>query len=697
MIAGRPRKIVGDQYDNAQDLLEALIEILQPPERLTVSQAAEKYRWLNNPGAYTGPFKVNKVKYTQEVMDTLNSRDHTAAIFVAPAQSAKTEILLNWLTHSVICDPADMIIYQTANSVARDFSRRRIDRLHRHSEEVGKRLLPRGDADNTFDKFYRSGMMLTLSWPTINELSGRPVGRVGLTDYDRMPLNIDGEGSPFDLGRKRTTTFGSAAMTFAESSPGYSVADHTWVPKTPHEAPPAPGILSLYNRGDRRLWYWECIHCHEWFEPRFSLMKWHESKDLVEAAETAWLECPKCRGHIEQNLKQELNESGLWLPDGMRIVDGTVVGNRKKSDIASFWLKGPAASFQRWESLVLNYLKAEEEYERTKDQNALRTTVNTDQGEPYYERGIGNQRSPEDLAALAEDYGTDEPSVPPEVRFLTATIDVQKNSFEVQVQGVTAPFADGTRCDHIVIDRFAIKKSVRKDEDGERYLIKPHAYAEDWDLITEQVIKKAYPIADESGRRMGVKWVACDSGGKKGATTNAYAYWLRLRRDGMGAKFILVKGTGSPAAPRTNLTYPDSNRKDRKAAARGEIPVLLIQTDKMKDELDGMLERAQPGGMVRFSSFLPDTFYRELTVEVKNLHGKWENPRKLRQESWDLLVYHLAVCDLKKIEHINWDKPPPWADDIDNNSLVTKLKGEMPFESERKSDYSLSKLADALG
>ena len=29
-------------------------ESIRPPERLTVSETAEKYRWLNVPGAYTG-------------------------------------------------------------------------------------------------------------------------------------------------------------------------------------------------------------------------------------------------------------------------------------------------------------------------------------------------------------------------------------------------------------------------------------------------------------------------------------------------------------------------------------------------------------------------------------------------------------------------------------------------------------------
>ena len=43
--------------------------------------------------------------------------------------------------------------------------------------------------------------------------------RVLLTDYDRMPDDVDGEGSPFDLARGRTRTFGSRAYVVAESSP----------------------------------------------------------------------------------------------------------------------------------------------------------------------------------------------------------------------------------------------------------------------------------------------------------------------------------------------------------------------------------------------------------------------------------------------------------------------------------------------
>jgi phage terminase large subunit GpA-like protein len=593
-----------------------------------------------------------------------------------------------------------MILYQTSQSVARDFSRRRVDRLHRHSPEVGKRVMRRSDADNTFDKHYTSGMIYTLSWPTINELSGRPVGRVALTDYDRMPPDIDGEGSPFDLARKRTTTFGSFAMTFVESSPGYSVTAPNWMPQSKHDAPPAPGILSLYNRGDRRRWYWPCPHCGEYYEPSFGLLKWPDSKDIMECAEGAQMMCPHCGTLTAPSHKYDLNLQGKWLAEGQTILPGgKIQGTPIRSDIASFWLKGPAASFASWQTLVSNYLKAEEEFSRTGSQDALRSTVNTDQGEPYFERGMGSSRAPEDLKARAEDIG-DDPMVPADVRFLLATIDVQANRWEVQVHGVVPPPGEGGQPDVMVIDRFPIIKSKRVDDDGEHYWVKPGTYIEDWDLITEQVLQRTYPLADGSGRRMMIKLTGCDSGGKKGVTSAAYAYWRNLRKEGLGARFLLVKGSGEPSAPRIQLIYPDSgnSRKGKRELAKGEIPVLMIQTDKVKDQLDNMLDRITPGGMIRFSDVLDDNFYTELTVEQKDMKGKWVNPRKYRNESWDLMVYVLALMSHLRVEYLDWDNPPGWAADWDKNDMIVGEQEENRFETKKKEEYKdLKSLAELLG
>lgn len=700
--------------------LEALVvqaaAAARPPERLTVSQAAEKYRFLNNPGSYVGPLKNDMTPYLIEPMDTLQSLDFTGMVFAGPAQCAKTEMVMNWLTYSAVCDPADMMIVQTTNTTARDFSMRRVDRMHRHSPEVGKLLIHGKQGDNVFDKHYQSGMMLTLSWPAINELSGKPIPRGWLTDYDRMPEDINGEGSAFDLARKRGTTFGRHAMWAAESSPGFAIENPKWQRKTPHEAPPTRGILALYNKGDRRRWFWDCVQCHGKFEPTFELLDWPDTTDKMEAAEAAVLKCPHCDTVYHHNPvgdmpgKHDMNRGGRWIKDGMLWRrDGSITGNSTRSTIASFWLKGVAAAFSDWKTLVFNYLAAEEEYESNGSEESLKTTINTDQGEAYLPKSMANDRVPETIKARAKPLGTK--VVPDGVRFIIATVDVQKNRFVVQVHGIAL------NKDVYVIDRFEVKKSKRVDEDGERKWVNPGAYPEDWKLLAEEVLLKTYPLGDDSGRQMAIKLVLCDSGGKEGTTANAYQFvrWLRSPDDveegdtkdeatyrweaGMAGRFMLVKGASTKNAPRVAVSYPDSQRKDRAAGARGEIPVLMLNVNTLKDSVDHRLDRTEAGGRFVFADWLPDTFYAELTVEVKHPVKGWINPKSYRNESWDLLAYCLAglLTPMIGIERWNLEEPPSWAEDWDHNDLVFNPEVvQKPFEAKKKSGVTLEELAKAL-
>lgn len=223
---------------------------------------------------------------------------------------------------------------------------------------------------------------------------------------------------------------------------------------------------------------------------------------------------------------------------------------------------------------------------------------------------------------------------------------------------------------------------------------------------------------DGSGRRMGIKLTVCDSGGKEGVTTNAYDFvrWLRRGDDpetdtsgeqgdylwepGLAQRFLLVKGASVRTAPRVAVSFPDSQRKDRSAGARGEIPVLMMNTDLLKDTLDKMLDRTEPGGgRINFPDWLDDNFFTELTVEVKDPNKGWLNPRKYRNESWDLLVYYLAASLTKLIglEHLNWDNPPGWAEEWDENDLVfDPVAQEKPFASEAKPKRNLANLATNL-
>lgn len=689
-------------FDSIEQIVQETAASVRPPERLTVAEAAEKYRKLNNPGAYVGPWLNDTAPYLVEPMNELNSHKFTAEIFVGPAQSGKTDLFLNWMMHTALCDPADMMLIEKSQANARDFSITRLNRLYRHTPQVGECRTPGRQMQNVYDTQFKAGWILRLAWPTINELTGKAIPRLWLTDYDRMPQDVDGEGSPFDLARKRATTYRSFGMCVAESSPGFVVEAANFLAGTPHQAPPTIGILSLYNRGDRRRWYWKCVACKTAFEPDFNLIDYPDTKDDMEAAELATLHCPKCGqvyGHDTDNQhkvpgKYEMNNSGRWVKDNMTwMEEGSIMGDPIRSDIASFWLKGPAAAFVTWRELVLKYKQAMREFETTGSQEALKTTINADQGLPYTMRGIGKERLPEELKNRAVELG--EKVVPEGVRFLLACVDIQAHSFVVQIHGF------GVERDVWVVDRFDIRKSERVDEDGERYWVKPGAYPEDWRLLVEQVINKTYPLADGSGRRMQIKYTFSDSGGNEEITHNAYEFyrWLRDKHgENLNRRFLLVKGSAIKSAPRVRVAFPDSDRKDRRAAARGEVPVLEINSDMIKDQVNQMLNRTDPlGGYVSFPDWLPDSFYTEMTAEQRTPKG-WVNPKRHRNESWDLLCYAIAgsLCQHIHIEHINWASPPNWAAGWDTNVLITSEGESKRFAKTEKPNYSLSKLAESL-
>lgn len=677
------------KYEKLVDIFHEITELLKPPDRLTVSQAAEKYRYINNPGSYVGPYKNDMAPYLVEIMDVLTSNEHTGCAFVKPVQCGGTEVTLSWASYSTIVDPADMLMFHPTQSTCRDFSVRRLDKTIRNTPEMKGRMVPRRDANNKFDKLFRAGVILTLAWPSPAETAGRPVGRQSISDLDRIPDDIGGEGNVFDLVTRRGTTFGKRSMTYGESTPGKEPHDLSWSPdpKKPHELPPCTGVVQVYNRGDRRRWFWPCLDCDEYFRPTFDLFVYDDEGTPDERGSSVLMSCPHCGSLHGPEKKVSMNRKGLWVKEGQTVdSEGNIVGEGLKSSIASFHLTGPAAGFASWPNMVTTYIRAEEEFERTGSQESLKVFYNTDLGDVYFPRGIDQLRTPEDLMNKAEDLG--DMVIPEDVRFLVACVDVQKSHFVVQVHGI-APGAD-----IYIVDRFNIYKSERFDEDGDRQYLKPASYLEDWDTLTNQVLLKRYRLCDGSGY-MSVKAMAYDTGGLKGVTTNAYKYYRNMRKEGLSVRLFPIKGSSSAIAPRAVTRYPDSGRSSAKEEARGEIPVLTLNTNLIKDNIDTMLDREDAGGgMIHFPDWLPENFYAELCAEIRNEKGKWENPKKRRNEAFDLVGYCKGVLIKLGVERLNWDDPPIWADVWANNPLVTE-EDQQPFKNKSKID--LKSLAEKLG
>ncbi|EFI6375591.1 phage terminase large subunit family protein [Escherichia coli] len=635
--------------------------ILRAPRRMRVADAVAQYMRVPMGAGNSVPWDPLVAPYVIEPMNCLASREYDAVIFVGPARTGKTIGLIDgWVIYNVICDPADMLIIQMTEEKAREHSKKRLARTFRVSPEVVSRLSPNKNDNNVYDRTFLAGNYLKIGWPSVNIMSSSDYKCVALTDYDRFPEDIDGEGDAFSLASKRTTTFMSSGMTLVESSPGRDVKDVKWRRTSPHEAPPTTGILSLYNRGDRRRWYWPCPHCGEYFQPCGDVVAgFRDIADPVLASEAAYIQCPSCSGRIMPEQKRELNGRGVWLRDGESInADGSRYGDPRRSRIASFWMEGPAAAYQTLSQLVYKLLAAEQEYETTGSEETLKTVINTDWGLPYLPRASMEQRKSELLEQRAEPVPSR--SVPDGVNFLVATVDVQAGRhrrFVVQVTGY------GSRGERWIIDRYNITQSLRGDSDGESQRIDPASYPEDWDVLLTDVFHKSWPLASDSSQQMRLMAMAVDSGGEDGVTDNAYKFWRRCRRDGLGKRIYLFKGDSIRRAKLITRTFPDNTgRTGRRAQAAGDVPLWLLQTDALKDRVNNALWRDSPGpGYVHFPDWLGSWFYDELTYEERSSDGKWSKPGRGANEAFDLMVYAEALVILHGYEKIRWPDAPEWA------------------------------------
>ncbi|EON1522050.1 phage terminase large subunit family protein [Escherichia coli] len=635
--------------------------ILRAPRRMRVADAVAQYMRVPMGAGNSVPWDPLVAPYVIEPMNCLASREYDAVIFVGPARTGKTIGLIDgWVIYNVICDPADMLIIQMTEEKAREHSKKRLARTFRVSPEVVSRLSPNKNDNNVYDRTFLAGNYLKIGWPSVNIMSSSDYKCVALTDYDRFPEDIDGEGDAFSLASKRTTTFMSSGMTLVESSPGRDVKDVKWRRTSPHEAPPTTGILSLYNRGDRRRWYWPCPHCGEYFQPCGDVVAgFRDIADPVLASEAAYIQCPSCSGRILPEQKRELNGRGVWLRDGESInADGSRYGDPRRSRIASFWMEGPAAAYQTLSQLVYKLLTAEQEYETTGSEETLKTVINTDWGLPYLPRASMEQRKSELLEQRAEPVPSR--SVPDGVNFLVATVDVQAGRhrrFVVQVTGY------GSRGERWIIDRYNITQSLRGDSDGESQRIDPASYPEDWDVLLTDVFHKNWPLASDPSQQMRLMAMAVDSGGEDGVTDNAYKFWRRCRRDGLGKRIYLFKGDSIRRAKLITRTFPDNTgRTGRRAQAAGDVPLWLLQTDALKDRVNNALWRDSPGpGYVHFPDWLGSWFYDELTYEERSSDGKWSKPGRGANEAFDLMVYAEALVILHGYEKIRWPDAPEWA------------------------------------
>ena len=319
-------------------------------------------------------------------------------------------------------------------------------------------------------------------------------------------------------------------------------------------------------------------------------------------------------------------------------------------------------------------------------------------GAAYQPIAMENRLTANELRDSAWDFG--EFVVPKGVLYLIANIDTQKWKWVVDVQGV------GVDNQRWIIDRFDVTDSERKTDDNDGLaFVQPATYAEDWDRITDAVLRKRYPLADGTGT-MAIHHTVCDMQGVDGVTENAYRYAKKLKYEmGLGESFTLLRG--ERPNPRTNqplIRVAELDKTSRSAVnARvvGKLTFVRVNTTVAKDVVAGQLRRTEQGAnYINFSKYLPDEVYGECTVEVR-LDKGWDNPLRKRNEEWDLLAY--GIVNIKIIaqrlhgKQLNWSNPPTFALPWSENSNVVLTQQDPNTKKQATQQSKVDKLLQLRG
>ncbi|MFN3614679.1 MAG: terminase gpA endonuclease subunit [Rubrimonas sp.] len=638
-------------FNDAWQCLRAALDAIAPPVRVPVSSTAT--RRAVNVGAYWKQWDNDAAPYMREPADATASRRFKMAVFVGPARSLKTQgLVINPIVHAILAAPRLVHVVHVTQTTAQRFSEEDLGPTIANSPELAARLR----LDNVLTKTFAGGARVTIGWPVAAHARGRTIPLVILTDAEAMPENVDGEGDPVALFAKRTQTLGSAGMTVVESSPAKPILDADFKPETPHQAPPAKGIASLFNEGTRGRWYWRCPECAEPFRPEWEQLRYDASLPAGEAGEGAVMTCPHCGGWTEARHKAELNRRGFWLHETRGAELTELGGDVRPGGVASWWLPGPAAALTTYAELVQRYEAARRKFEETGDETALQTAVNVDLGRSYLSQA---KRRAEGLSvpalkalATADPWGV----CPAGTAFVLVAVDVQSGRFAVQVEAWRRGMA------RTMVARFDLTQPPpAAPRAGERAL-DPGRYLEDWGVL-DALFAMSWPVAGGS-HRLRAAAIVCDSAGEPGVTDRAFAYWRAARR-AHGERFRLVKGWGGFNRQRAHERAPETaHQKKGRARRRVARDVLVINAgvDRLKDELLASLLRVDDGpGAYRIPRAAPDDVLAEFCAEARDNDGWSKKPGQKRNEALDLAAYSLALAVTIGAEKIDWSRPPAWA------------------------------------
>ena len=386
-MAARRKKIEVTKYQ-----WEAL-QFLRPPEQLTVSEWAEKYRMLDSKSsAMPGPWSNDITPYLTGVMDEFNNYETEKIIFVKPTQIGGTEALQNMIGYIVMQDPSPTMIVYPTDTLAKSVSENRLQPMLKATPEIAKKF----DENSSLLELQFDSMYISLTGSNSpSGLASKPIRFLMMDEVDKYPGASSKEADPIKLATERTKTFHNKKI-YITSTPTLKTG-HIWKEKEAADI--------------EKHFFVPCPHCGEYIEFKFQNIRFPDDEGMsyADRAEFATYVCQECGCLITDNDKHNMLKLGEWR---------TVRHNTKYVRNVAFWINTLYSPFVRWSDIAKEFLISKD------DPEDLQNFVNSWLAEAWEDTKLKTS------AELVLERQTELPAyvVPQWTKLLTAGVDVQENS-----------------------------------------------------------------------------------------------------------------------------------------------------------------------------------------------------------------------------------------------------------------------------
>jgi len=545
----------------------------KPPERLTISEWACKYRELGKLSAITGLYSLEMTPFWGPIMDRCGSPDIDQVVVCGPAQSGKTVAIVENVTgYYIHQDPSSIMIVLADEDTAYFISEEKIAPLFKDSAALSylydKKTFNKGEIGT------HNGSHVDFAWASsVAKLATKPERIVICDEVDKPGYSKKSkEAGAISLARERTASYPD----------GYYKHIFTSTPTTPKS-----NIIVLLEQSDVIYdWHvpcpycgqfqplrWTPEHCHGFENGQYrgddnemhniGRVVWEGGREATteQIRATARYQCGECGELWDTWQKNRAVQLGKEVPR----TEPTGTERRTGHHVNRIYSLFDSGKLEKLVSEWVSIFKLfGEQHVRS-----LQGFINSTLAEPF--KRVVRQSADSVEKILSARCGLPAQVVPAEADMLVCYVDVQKNNFWFVVRA----FSKDYRSWNIHYGNLAL-----------------------WEDVEELLFETQYPVDGLPDTTMPIHRAAIDTGGTSKyedmSMTEETYFWLRKNGVGRGARVRGTKGSNVPLKGTLQI-MPAIDKTPSGKTLPGGLQLIRLNTHELKDRFMYRLNQAVEG------------------------------------------------------------------------------------------------------